>query len=138
LSDRFIVQLAVVVCASLGVTLGATGCLSGDDTSANGTTINLDAGTPETSAPVLDASGVVDGAPPPVDAAPPLRDSAPPIDSSTPPDAGASSSQLGLVGGGTLSRSPNYVLIGSTGPATAPVLRSPKYQVVGGMAASAK
>ncbi len=138
MSDRFVRQLLVVVCASLGAALGAIGCLSGDDTSATGTTFVLDAGTPDTSVPIVDASGVVDGANPPhPDAAPP-PDAALPIDSSTPFDAGATSSQLGLVGGGTLSRSPNYVLIGATGPATAPVLHSPKYQVVGGMAASSK
>jgi hypothetical protein len=138
LSDRLIVRLMVVVCASLGVTLGATGCLSGDDTSANGTTFNFDSGTPEASVPVFDASGAVDGASPPVDGGQPVPDATPPTDSSAPPEAGSTSSQVGLVGGGTLSRSPHYVLVGSTGPATTPILRSPKYQVVGGMAASAQ
>jgi len=137
LSDRFAGQFLVVVCASLGVALGAIGCLGGDDTAVN-IAPTLDAGTPETSTPVLDASGTVDGANPLHDAAPPTQDGAPPVDSSAPPEAGATSSQLGLVGGGVLSRSPNYTLVGSTGPATAPVLHSPKYQVVGGMAASAQ
>jgi hypothetical protein len=135
-------RLALVVGLSLAAAAGAIGCLSGNDSSPNpGATPNLDAGGPLT--PVLDASGSVtppthDAAlPPSDDAGEPTDDAAtPPIDAG-PPDAGPqTASQVGLVGGGTLSRSAHYVLVGSTGPATAPVLNSSNYQLTGGMTAS--
>jgi hypothetical protein len=119
----------VVVCTSAGVALAASGCLSGDDTSGPPLTLGLDSGSPPP--PILDASGIVDGATPPgpeagVDAA---------VDGSAPDGATAGGqSTVGMVGGGTLSQSTHYTLIGATGPATAPVLQSPKYQITGGMA----
>ena len=122
-------QFMVVVCTSAGVALAASGCLSGDDTAAPLTT-GLDSGLLPPP-PVFDASGIVDGASPPpgaeagVDAAS--------TDGSAPDGAGGAST-LGLVSGGTLSQSAHYTLIGATGPATAPVLQSPHYQLTGGMA----
>jgi hypothetical protein len=135
-------RLAVVVAMALGGAAGAIGCLSSSNSSPGpGTTPELDAGKSPT--PVLDASGSV--TPPTPDAAPPVNDDAgvpsddagpPPFDAGPPDAAPATASQVGLVGGGTLSRSAHYVLVGSTGPATAPVLNSSSYQLTGGMAAS--
>jgi hypothetical protein len=111
------------------VALAASGCLSGDDTSGPPLTPGLDSGLPPP--PVLDASGIVDGASPPgtdagIDAA---------VDASLPDGATAGGqTSAGLVVGGTLSQSAHYTLIGTTGPATTPVLQSPKYQLTGGVA----
>jgi hypothetical protein len=124
----------VVACATLAVATGAIGCLS-DDTSL--TLTPKDAGAIDGSLlPISDASGTVDGSNlPPVDAAV----DAPGVDSAAPPpvDAGkdaAGPSQAGLVAGGAVGHSPSYKMTGTTGPATAPVLKSPSYQLVGGMA----
>jgi hypothetical protein len=117
----------VVVCTSAGVALAASGCLSGDDTAAPPITLGFDASTPS-----FDASGVVDGASPPV---PEAGVDAAATDGAAPDGASAGgASTLGLVGGGVLSQSTHYTLIGATGPATAPILQSPKYQLTGGMA----
>jgi hypothetical protein len=121
----------VVACTSAGVALAASGCLSGDDTSAP-LTPGLDSGLPPT--PIFDASGVVEGASPP---GPEAGVDAAATDASAPDGATAGgASTLGLVAGGVLSQSTHYTLIGATGPATAPVLQSPKYQLTGGMAAT--
>lgn len=86
----------------------------------------------------------------PFDAGPPSEDAgadAGPTDSGSAHDAGAIAdagrdasvpTQVGLVGGGTVGHSAHYTMTGTLGPATAPVLRSPKYQVVGGMAVTGK
>jgi hypothetical protein len=58
----------------------------------------------------------------------------PPVDAG--PDANPGVSILGLVVGGTTSRSPRYVMTGTAGAAHAPLLKSPNYQLVGGMAVS--
>jgi hypothetical protein len=47
-------------------------------------------------------------------------------------------SQAGLVAGGTVSRSPSFTMTGTTGPATAPMLTSPHYRLVGGMSVSSQ
>jgi hypothetical protein len=134
LSFRSAAKLVVVACATLGLAMGAIGCLS-DDTSL--TLTPKDSGVFDGSlTPIFDASGTVDGSNlPPADAAPdaPGADSAPP----PPVDAGkdaAGPSQAGLVAGGAVGHSPSYKMTGTTGPATAPVLKSPSYQLVGGMA----
>jgi len=117
--------------------IGAIGCLS-DDTSL--TPPLKDAGPIDASlTPISDASGTVDGSnPPPADAgtdAPVVVDSG--TDAAPPVDAGkdaAGPSQAGLVAGGTVGHSPSFKMTGTTGPATAPVLKSPSYSLVGGMA----
>jgi hypothetical protein len=136
-------QLAIVAAVSLGATLGAIGCLSSNSsTPGPGPTPNLDAGGTTLPPPVSDASGSVTPTP---DAAQPVNDDAgepsddagpPPFDAGPPDATPPTTSQVGLVGGGTLSRSAHYALVGSTGPATAPVLKSSRYQLTGGMAAS--
>ncbi len=139
-------RLALVVAVALASAAGAIGCLSSSDASGGPSTkLNLDAGQPGIpGAPVLDASGSVTAPTP--DAAPPVNDDAgEPVNDDAglqqvdagPPDAGPqTASQVGLVGGGTLSRSAHYVLVGNTGPATAPVLHSSSYRLTGGMTAS--
>jgi hypothetical protein len=136
-------RLAIVVTVSLGAAIGALGCLSSDNSSPGpgGSVLHLDAGN--LLPPVVDASGSVtpptpDGAPSiGDDAGEPSDDAGPLAFDAGPPDSGPpTGSQVGLVGGGTLSRSAHYVLVGSTGPATAPVLKSSSYQLTGGMAAS--
>jgi hypothetical protein len=119
----------VVVCTSAGVALAASGCLSGDDTAAPPITLGFDAGTQVP--PIVDASGV-DGTSP---RGPEAGVDAAATDGATPDGATAGgASTLGLVGGGVLSQSAHYTLVGATGPATAPILQSPKYQLTGGMA----
>jgi hypothetical protein len=123
-------KFIVVAIATLGATLAASGCLSADDTSAQPSP-GYDGGA--TITPIVDASVIVDGASPLVDAA---KDSAlPNVDSGQTSDGSAAGnpSTIGLVGGGTLSRSPSYTLVGATGPATAPLLQSPKFQLTGGV-----
>jgi hypothetical protein len=137
-SLRNVGRVAVVAVASIGLALGASGCLS-DDTSVPVPPAK-DAASEDAGFPVSDASGSVDGAnPPPADAGTdaPVVDSSVPIDATPPVDAGRDAfapSQLGLVAGGTVSQSPSYTMTGTTAPATAPVLRSPNYKIVGGMA----
>ena len=126
LSIRFFGRCARVFCAGGLLALGAMGCLGGDDTSA----ASFDSGLIPFDAafPTFDAG-------PGDDDASELPDSA--TDGSITVDAGPPPpTQVGLVAGGTSSRSPSYVLMGSTGPATAPVLRSPNYQLVGSMTVS--
>ncbi len=123
-------QFMVVVCTSAGVALAASGCLSGDDTAAPPITLGFDSGTP--GPPILDASGIVDGASPPP--GPEAGTDASATDASAPDATVGGASTLGIVGGGVLSQSTHYTLIGATGPATAPLLQSPKYQLTGGMA----
>jgi hypothetical protein len=138
-------RIAVIACGCLGLALGASGCIS-DDTSLP--IPGRDASALDAAFPPDDASGMVDGAGPgdaAVDA--PALDAS--IDSSVPdatPPADAADaavdatamSQIGLVAGGTVGHSPTYTMTGTTGPATAPVLRSPHYQLVGGMSATAQ
>ena len=138
MSARTVGRLAVVVCAALGSALGAIGCLS-DDTSLNPAQNGFDASFPDAGPPVFDASGSVDanGNPLP-DAAPDAPFDAA-ADAAPPPDAGNDASgvsQFGLVAGGAIGHSTRYVLKGSTGPASAPVLQSPHYKLVGGMTVS--
>jgi hypothetical protein len=129
-----------VVCTSLALAVGVVGCLGGDDTSVPlappgiGFDASFDVNVPV----VLDASGVVDGASPPLaDAALDGAEASSHVDAGS--DAAATQgTQVGLVGGGTLSQSTHYVLVGTTAPATAPVLSSPHYQLVGGMSVSNK
>jgi hypothetical protein len=129
----------IVACATLGLATGAMGCLSDDTSLAPG----RDAGTFDAGLPLFDASGSVDGAnPPPVDAGidAPVVDSAVP-DATPPVDAGkdaAGPSQAGLVAGGTVGHSTAYRMTVTTGPASAPVLKSPKYQLVGGVSVTAR
>jgi hypothetical protein len=118
-----------VVCGVLGAALGATGCLS-DDTSVP-VVPGFDAGVLDAGAPVFDASGVVDAPGPGPDAG---SDAAPPPDASAPDAAGVSI--LGVVVGGTSSRSPGYIMTGTAGAAHSPLLRSPSYQLVGGLTVS--
>jgi hypothetical protein len=139
-SDR----IAVIVCGCIGLALGASGCIS-DDTSLPIT--GRDASAIDAAFPTYDASGTVDGAGP-GDA----TTDAPGIDASVdsavpdaaPVDAGdaavdaSTMSQIGLVAGGTVGHSTSYTMTGTTGPATAPVLRSPSYQLVGGMSATSQ
>jgi len=134
-------QFALVLGVSLGATVSVIGCLNSND-STPVTSPSLDAGgNQEASVPVFDASGSVT---PTNDAAIPADDAGQPVVDSGPPDAAVADagppngSQVGLVGGGTLSNSMHYTLVGSTGPAKAPVLNSTKYQLTGGMAASSK
>ncbi len=134
MSARLIRQFTAVVCTSLGVALGALGCLGGDDTSvAPG--IGFDASFDVNLPPVLDDAGN-DAPSPPADAAPDASDAAPIVLDAGADAATTPGSQVQLVGGGTLSQSTHYVLVGSTGPATAPVLHSTHYQLVGGMTVS--
>ena len=128
LSIRFIARCARVVCAGGLIASGVVGCLGGDDTSAasfDSGLIPFDAAFPtfDGGPGDDDASSLPDGATTP--------DGAVVIDAGPPPPTQAS-----LVSGGTSSRSPSYVLVGTTGPATAPVLRSPNYQLVGSMSVS--
>ena len=139
-----------MVCLASCAGLGAIGCLSGDDTIAPGGLPDAGLNLPDTSVPVGDASGQVDGAgkdatpdvtPPPVDAGPDAADAGVDtgVDSGVDaraPDASGVTGAAGLVPGGSLSKSAGYVLNGTTGPASAPVLKSPKYRLVGGMAAT--
>jgi hypothetical protein len=123
-------QFIVIAIAALGATLAASGCLSADDTSAQPGP-GYDGGTTVT--PLPDANVIVDSASPVVDAS---KDSAAPsVDAGHAPDGAVTAipSTIGLVGGGTLSRSANYTLVGATGPATAPPLQSPKFQLTGGV-----
>ena len=139
MSLRNAIGFMVVACATLGLATGATGCLS-DDTSL--APPGRDAGTFDAGLPVFDAGGSVDGAnPPPVDAGSdaPVVDSAVP-DATPPVDAGrdaAGPSQASLVAGGTVGHSAAYKMTVTTGPASAPVLKSPKYQLVGGVSVTA-
>jgi hypothetical protein len=120
---------------SAGLALAVSGCLGGDDTAAPPAAVGafdsgihfpvLDASLPDSAAPATDAGG--DAA---SDASTPI------VDASTDAAKGGSASTAGLVSGGTVSRSPNYTLIGGTTPATAPVLQSPKYQLSGGVTAT--
>jgi hypothetical protein len=134
----------------MGVAAGAIGCLSSSDNGPPGVTI--DAGLPgiDTGVSPSDASGQVDGSPPPPDAAPDVTP--PPVDAgqdtsvpdagvdaadaATPPDASGITGSVGLVSSGSLGKSKSYTLNGTVGPATAPVLKSPSYRLVGGMAAT--
>ena len=138
MSLRNAASLLVVVCAALGSAAGAIGCLS-DDTSVS--PIPRDAGAFDAGviSPVFDAGNVVDGATTPTDAGVTVEDAAVPTDGSSPRDAGrdaTSPSQAGLVAGGSVGHSPSYRMTGTTGPATAPVLRSPNYRLVGGVSAT--
>ncbi len=128
----------LVACVALA---GAIGCLSSND-SPPGVLPSFDAGLADTSAPPFDASGAAPGP----DASTPddggedaAADAASPVVDAGPPDSGPpTGTQVGLVGGGIVSRSAHYVLVGSTGPATSPVLQSAKYRLTGGMAASSQ
>ena len=131
----------VVLSTTLGLATGAMGCLS-DDTSLAPPA--RDAGGFDAGLPTFDASGTVDGSnPPPVDAgidAPVVDSAVPPDATPPPPDAGkdaAGPSQTSLVAGGAVGHSPGYKMPGTTGPATAPVLKSPNYQLVGGVSVTA-
>ncbi len=131
-AKRVLVGLGALVVAAQ-----ASGCLS-DDTSITfppreaasyeaGPLPSFDGGTP-----VSDDAGADSGA---GDAG--TLDAAAPRDGGSPRDA-AIPSQAGLVAGGTVGHSPRFKMTGTTGPATAPVLRSPRYQLVGGMAVTGK
>ena len=140
MSLRNAARFMVVAGATLGLATGAIGCLS-DDTSLS--PVPKDAGSVDGSLPVFDASGSVDGAnPPPTDAGvDAVVDSAVPPDAAPPLDAGkdaAGPSQASLVAGGTVGHSPNYKMTVTTGPATAPVLKSPNYRLVGGVSVTSR
>jgi hypothetical protein len=132
-------KLVVVVCSALGLAAGAIGCLS-DDTSLS--PVPRDAGGFDAGivSPVFDASGTVDVNAPPVDAGGDAEapDASLPVEAGVDAgrDAAASPSQVGLVAGGSVGHSPGYKMTGTTGPATAPVLKSPHYQFVGGVSAT--
>jgi hypothetical protein len=89
-----------------------------------------------------DSAAVDTGTDAPVDASVDAKviDSSAPVDATTDAgkDATVAPSQLGLVAGGTVSHSPKYTMTGTSGPATAPVLRSTHYQLVGGMAVTSQ
>ena len=127
----------MVLCACVGTALGASGCVS-DDTSIPPAP-GFDAAVDSAFQPA-DASGMVDGAGPAdtgIDA--PVVDSAAP--DAAPVDAGndaTAMSQIGLVAGGAVGHSPSYKMTGTTGPATAPLLKSPHYKLAGGMSATAQ
>jgi hypothetical protein len=128
-ANRFAVAL-IGTCALLSASAGSVGCLS-DDTSAApqppvDAGLGFDAGQPT----IDDAGGGVDGA---ADALPP--DSGPRTGDA---GHGAGVTQAGLVAAGTMSRSSNYTMTGTVGPATAPVLRSPHYQFVGGVSVTSQ
>jgi hypothetical protein len=120
-------RIAVVAGAWIVAAAAANGCISngaapltpGEDAAIPG----LDAGE-DTATPGVDAASDAGGDVVTVDAS--GRDAAP------------APSQVGLVAAGGVSRSPSYVLSGTMGPGTAPVLRSTHYQFVGGMAVSAQ
>ena len=125
---RSLGRTVLAVCSALGLALTTSGCLS-DDTSLSPPSSNLDASFPDAGFNALDASGSVSP-----DAGTDAADAAsPPV-----ADAGheAGITQLSLVAGSTLSRSPNYQLSGTSGPGTAPVQKSPNYKLVGGMTVS--
>jgi hypothetical protein len=145
-------RFAVVVCAALALASGALGCLS-DDTSL--TVPPRDAGgAVDASFPTFDAAGSVDGANPGdtgTDTSVP--DSAVPPDATPLAEAGAEAgtdaavdagrdamapSQTSLVAGGVVGHSPSYKMTVTTGQATAPVLKSPRYQLVGGVSVTAR
>ena len=125
-----------LACALVGLAIDGLGCLS-DDTAV--TVRAPDAGALDGSAGIVDGGGTGDGANS-------LRDAgaeASPADGGANADAASSDagrdshpSQVGLVSGGTVAHSPNYKMTITSGPAAAPVLRSPNYQLVGGMAVS--
>jgi hypothetical protein len=122
------------LCSALGLALTMSGCLSDDSSLSNPTGPHLlDASIPETGF-TYDASGSVS---PPDDAAIP-PDAAPDAQPTPPVDAGHEGgiTQIGLVTGSTLSRSAHYQMVGTSGPATAPLQKSPKYTLVGGMSVS--
>jgi hypothetical protein len=132
-----------IACVALGATLGATGCLGGDDTAAppgqdagrfDSAVPTFDSAVPDVSAPDTSVDAGVDAA----DATPDGNEptDATPIDTGVdaPPAEGGITGKGGLVSGGSVSRSPNYVLTGTAAPATGTVQRSTKYQLVGGMA----
>ena len=138
------------MCVALGLSLGATGCLS-DDTSVPPPPITLDGALPEAGIPTFDASGSVDGAGnPPPDAAPDAPPDAAPVDAGVDaadaapipdaapdaPDSGVSI--LGLVPGGTTAQSSHYIYTGNTGAAHSPLLTSPNYKLVGGVSVTAQ
>jgi hypothetical protein len=98
----------------------------------------------DSSLPTFDAAGLVDG-PTPVDTGvdAPVVDSALPPDANPPPvdagkDAAMAPSQASLVPAGAVGHSPSYKMTVTTGQATAPVLKSPKYQLVGGVSVTAR
>jgi hypothetical protein len=136
--DHIRYDLAIGACALFCA--HTIGCLSVDTAPRVPDAGVLDAGLPG-----FDAGGAIDGAvPPAVDAG---SDALMPIDSGAPSDAtppveagydAAAVSQLGLVAGGAISRSGGYMMTATTGPATAPVLRSSRYQLVVGMSVSAR
>jgi hypothetical protein len=143
-----------VVCAVLGVALGAMGCLSSSDATPPGITLDAGIPLPDGSLGPSDASGQVDGTPGAQDAAADALDASPPVDAgpdtsipdagvdaadaAPPPDASGTTGSAGLVSAGTLGRSKSYGLNGTVGPASAPVMKSPKYRLVGGMAATSE
>jgi hypothetical protein len=122
-------RIAVIACVSIGFALVAGGCVDN--------TVVPPQNDVDAALPTFDSGGedvAVSDAGSDADASV--------IDSSIPDatiDAGkdaatAAPTQLGLVAGGSVSHSPSYTMTGTTGPATAPVLRSTHYQLVGGMA----
>jgi hypothetical protein len=145
-----------MVCAAIGVALTAVGCLSGSDGTPPGVTIDASIPLPDGGPGASDASGQVDGSLGPQDAAPDVApvDATPPVDAGAdtsipdagidaadtgpPPDASGITGSATLVSGGTLSKSKGYGLNGTVGPASAPVMTSPKYRLVGGMAATSE
>jgi hypothetical protein len=128
---------SLVLCVSLVGAPGAIGCISNNETP---TTAHRDASAAEDAAlPPFDSGGSVT---PTNDASSPSDDAGPPVDGgspTSPPDAALpNGSQVGLVGGGTVSTSAHYTLVGSAGPARAPVLTSANYQLTGGLTASSR
>jgi hypothetical protein len=141
------------VCVLSAFAAGVVGCLGGDD-SAPPSTAPADAGNNHPSG--LDASGDANGqvnpdggdageaaADAPVDSPidVPVIDS--PVDSpvDAPIDTGAAlRSAVGLSSGGTVSKSPNYILIGNVGesPGTHSALHSPSYTFHGGFAGASQ
>lgn len=129
---------SLVLCVSLGAALYAIGCLSSSDTPA--TLPPRDAGSLDASIPPFDSGTSI--TPPGNDASSPsddAGDAGSPEDAAPPPDAGPpNGSQVGLVGGGSVSTSAHYTLVGSAGPTLAPVLESASYQLTGGLSASSR
>lgn len=127
---------SLVLCVvALGAALSAAGCLSSNETPEP---VHKDAGSLDAAIPPFDSGTVT---PPGNDAAVPPDDAGTPDDATSPPPADAgppNGSQVGLVGGGTVSSSAHYTLVGSAGPTRAPVLNSANYQLTGGLSASSR
>jgi hypothetical protein len=130
-------RIAVITCASIAFAFVVSGCI---DNTVVPVSDDVDSALPgiDSGVPSEDAGSDADANV--IDATTDARTDAS-VDASIEAGKDAATrgpSQLGLVAGGTVSHSASYTMTGTTGPATAPVLRSSHYQLIGGMAVTSQ